>query len=125
LTLLPLKRIGVYEMKVFLMGLIGACLIGCGHGGNDANVNISDDGSVTMDAPGVHVQTGPGGAEVNAPGVRVDAGEGGANVQAPGVDVRANEGGASVAAPGANVDAGPGGANVDVNAKHSEREVGK
>src|SRR5262245_22636686 len=107
----PLK--GFVVMRAVFAMLIGACLLGCGHGGNNSHVKISDDG-VTIDAPGVHIQSGPDGAEVKAPGVRIDAGEGGANVQAPGVDVRANEGGASVSAPGANIEAGPGGANVDV-----------
>ncbi len=94
-------------MKSAFAVLVVSCFVGCGRGGNDAHVNVSDDGSVTVDAPGVHIQTGPGGAEVNAPGVRVDAGEGGARVTAPGVDV----------------ETGPGGVNVD--GKHPEREVGK
>jgi hypothetical protein len=92
---------GFIVTKYCLVILAMMCVGGCGR--RDAQVNVDENG-VTVDAPGVRVQTGPGGAKVNAPGVRVDAGESGTSVVAPGTNVETGPGGTQVTAPGADVE---------------------
>jgi hypothetical protein len=77
-------------LRIFISLVICATVVGCSSSGNDAQVNVSDDG-VTVDAPGVHVETGAAGTNVDAPGVRVDVNERGTEVVAPGVDVDVEE----------------------------------
>jgi hypothetical protein len=71
--------------------------------------------SATVTAPGVGVNTGPGGVNVAAPGVGVNAGPAGAAVRTPGVGVNAGPARANVGAPGVGVNAGAG-ANVGAGA---------
>lgn len=72
-----------------LLTLAGLASTGCGNQEPITSVTVNPDGSTTIKAPGVNVQSGPNGANVEAPGVKVQSGPDGANVQAPGVDVQA------------------------------------
>ncbi|MFC1644490.1 VWA domain-containing protein [Patescibacteria group bacterium] len=73
------------------------------------SVRINNDG-VEVNADGVNIKTGPGGASVSAPGVDIQTGADGASVSAPGVDIQTGAGGSSVnvTGDGASQEAGSG-----------------